>query len=257
MQNSNNNFYKNNFYKNRHKESLYAAKSILTIVQEIIPRLESAVDFGCGVGTWLSALRKKGVKDILGIDGSWVNRKYLEIPSEFFIEYDLSKKISLPKKYDLAISMEVGEHLPSKSADVLVTSLTHSSDFILFSAAIPGQGGINHINEQYLDYWVKLFKERDYIGLDVIRRKIWNDELIPFFYRQNSILYVKKERILDLRQKHEVIENIPISIIHPKLYQLLYRTSLNYQPNIRESLKILLRAILAITKYYLKVIHKN
>ena len=111
------------------------------ILEFINPK--SVVDFGCGVGTFLKAFTEKNINNVLGLDGPWADKNlmanYLEL--ENFKEVDLEKEIILDQKYDLAISLEVAEHLSETSADTLVKNLTQSSDVILFSAAIPFQGG--------------------------------------------------------------------------------------------------------------------
>jgi len=210
--------YDSEFYRDRHKKTRTSAKIILSIIQQIIPRLKSAVDVGCGVGTWLSVLKERGVEDIKGIDGCWVNKDYLVIERHCFMEHDLKEKIILNKRYDLAISLEVAEHLSSENAKLFVSSLTNLSDFVLFSAAIPGQIGVNHLNEQWLDYWIAFFREQGYVGLDVVRRKIWNNKSIPFPYRQNTLLFVKKEEVSNLKFQGESSVFNPISVVHPDFY---------------------------------------
>jgi len=211
--------YKDDFYVDLHDKTLYPANTILDIVLDSIPRIESAVDVGCAVGSWLAALKARGVEDIIGLDGDWVNEDLLEIPRDKFRKQELDKPFALEKKYDLAMSLEVAEHLPESSAAGFVKSLTESSDFVLFSAAVPYQGGTYHINEQWLDYWYDLFFENDFLGIDIVRKKIWRDENIPFWYKQNMILYVKKERMseLILNERDSVLTR-PISLVHPEQY---------------------------------------
>ena len=96
---------------------------------------------------------RHGVQSILGLDGGWVSRDLLKIPASCFKEFDLSKPYADSKRFDLAICLEVAEHLPVNAADAIVESLTRLAPVVLFSAAIPHQGGVNHINEQWLDYW--------------------------------------------------------------------------------------------------------
>ncbi len=112
---------------------------------------------------------------------------------EEFIPKDLTKPLKLKEKFDLAISLEVAEHLPEKSAEIFIDSLTGLSDIILFSAAIPYQRGTNHINEQFPEYWIDKFKKRNYLVIDCIRKKIWNNPKVYFFYSQNILLFIKKE----------------------------------------------------------------
>jgi SAM-dependent methyltransferase len=233
------NLYNNEFYENRHKNTVYSAETILSIVQRVVPEIKSAVDLGCGVGTWLYVLEQRGATDICGVDGSWVNKDYLKIQNEHFIEHDLSKDTNpdIGRTFDLAISLEVAEHLPSNSAEGFVSALTSASDFILFSAAIPCQGGAGHINEQWPNYWISLFENRGYVGIDVIRKSIWNDKSIPLWYRQNILLFVKKERLGDLK-----IENALNDHILPEVY-LLYLERAVISPGIKETLKRLSLAV--------------
>ena len=128
-----------------------------------------------------------GVNDVLGIDGSWVNKDLLHkyINPEEFLEHNLEKKIKLDKKYDLVLSLEDAEHLDKDSADVFVQNLVNSGNLILFSAAIPNQGGQNHINEQWLTYWEEKFAKYNYVIQDIIRPIFWNNS--EFFVGINKI----------------------------------------------------------------------
>ena len=187
--------YTQKFYENRHSLTKYSSEKALTVLLESFPTINSACDVGCGVGTWLSVLRKKGIKDVKGFDGNWVDLKLLEIPVEMFQPVDLSEEIRAApvRRYDLAISLEVAEHLPMEQARAFVSYLTRLSDTVLFSAAIPGQGGIEHLNEQWQSYWAMLFVEAGYAVADIIRPKLLKDRKILPQYRQNIIVYAKKD----------------------------------------------------------------
>ncbi len=212
--------YKRDFYENRHRETVFMANEILSIILDILPGVHSAVDFGCAVGTWLSILKEKGVSEIQGLDGDWVDRDFLQIPKENFRPVDLEGEINLNRKYDLAISLEVAEHLRPEVAGRFVESIVKASDFVLFSAAIPNQGGQNHINEQWQDYWVNLFKERDFVVLDIVRHKIWNEEKIHAHFCQNCFLFVRRREIkrLNLSDMDARNSNFPIRVVHPRIY---------------------------------------
>jgi len=162
-------------------------------------------------------LKKDGVEEILGIDGGWVPRKRLAIPEECYLTRDLSEKLALDKKFDLAISLEVAEHLPENRAGIYVDSLVELSDFVLFSAAIPWQMGIGHINEQWPEYWEALFKDRGHVVFDVIRGRIWDDPTIPVWYRQNLLLYVKEDRADDL-DLNRIDRALPLAWVHPEVF---------------------------------------
>ena len=241
------NKYGDNFYKDRHQKTVYAARTVLSIVLDAIPPVHSAIDFGCGVGTWLFVLKEKGVSEIKGLDGPWVDQNLLEIPKEDFREVDFEKAISIKKKYDLAVTLEVAEHISQKSADGFVDSLVSASDFVLFSAAIPFQGGDGHINEQWLDYWAEMFAERGYVALDFVRRIIWNNKSIPTWYRQNILLFVKKEQrqtVKEVLMSDEHGNRLQLSLVHPELYL----SKVNQMQSIKGSWKLFRRAL----KNYIK-----
>ena len=226
--------YNRAFYKERqqemaHTRTVHAAQVILSTILYSLPPVHSAVDFGCGLGTWLSVLKGMGVDEVLGLDGDWVDQDLLEIPEKEFKKADFEQTVKLDKKYDIAISLEIAEHITKENAACFVDSLVSASDFILFSAAIPFQGGVHHVNEQWPDYWAAMFNERNYITMDFVRGAIWNDANIPFWYRQNTLLFVKEEQMPNI--KPPIPHNYTLSLVHPEIYlirmitvkKLLYR----------------------------------
>ncbi|MDP3438650.1 MAG: methyltransferase domain-containing protein [Azonexus sp.] len=211
-----NEVYSDEFYRTRQQRTQAASEIILGHLLKIIPPPTSAVDLGCGVGAWLATLRDKGICDVQGIDGPWVNRKYLAIQQSEFFEQDFTKPLNLERRFDLAMSLEVAEHLPIEVADQFVDNLTSLSDFILFSAAPPLQGGSNHINEQPIEYWQEKFNRKGYSGFDCIRPYIWHEQKIGAWYRQNVGLFVKNTRISEL----SLPENVPAlnGYMHSEIY---------------------------------------
>ncbi|MDH5472002.1 MAG: class I SAM-dependent methyltransferase [Gammaproteobacteria bacterium] len=233
--------YSHNFYKDKPQETFYPANTIIQAVLDILPEIHSVVDFGCGVGAWLAAIKDRGIDNIQGFDGPWVDQNLLTIPLENFKRTDLSQEILLDQKYDLAISLEVAEHLPETSARTFVKSITNASDFVLFSAAIPLQGGTHHVNEQWQDYWASLFKEHNYETIDLIRAQIWDDEKIPYWYKQNILMFVKQERLADLKIHHpdSSTSKLPLRLVHPDIYL----SKINKMNTIKGSMKSFRRAI--------------
>jgi len=205
--------YESKFHVNRHRETVYAANQILSLLIEKIPKISSAVDIGCGVGTFLSVLCDKGVNKIQGIDGDWVDESMLMIGREQFLKANLVSPPSIDERYDLAICLEVAEHLPIDAARNFIKWLCKLSNVILFSAAIPGQGGENHFNESWQSYWVQLFEDEGYVTNDFIRSAIWQDEKIPFWYRQNIFVFTKHPHRINCQA------SMPIDIVHPELYR--------------------------------------
>jgi SAM-dependent methyltransferase len=149
------------------------------LVLQLLP-VRSVVDVGCGDGSWLAVFRELGVDEILGVDGEYIDREILQIPQDCFQAVDLSKPFDLGRVFDLAISLEVAEHLPSESAPVFVESLTRAAPLVLFSAAIPFQGGVHHVNEQWPDKWAGLFRGHDYVPVDFLRKRIWRNDAVEF-----------------------------------------------------------------------------
>lgn len=129
------------FYKARHLKTVYAAETISSLVIEVLSRVNSAIDFGCGVGTWLSVIKEKGSEKVKGLDGVRVNKDLLEIGEKEFQIVDFERLTQIDEIYDLVISLEVAEHVSKESVEKYIDSLVSSSEYILFSAAIPLQGG--------------------------------------------------------------------------------------------------------------------
>lgn len=192
--------YDKQFYRNnRDARKIKSVDTVLSEVVRVLPKISSAVDFGCGVGTWLAGLQRYGVTEIKGLDGEWVDKELLVILPEYFVETDFDKEIRLDKKYDLAVSIEVAEHLLERSAKDFIKALTEASDIVLFSAAIPFQGGANHVNEQWPPYWNRLFNENDFISVDCLRKRLWDKVDVLEVHRQNIMLYVHKSKLKEIR----------------------------------------------------------
>lgn len=181
------------FYFENRAGSVMSARAILST---LLPHLEcrSMVDFGCGTGTWLWVAHSFGVESIRGLDGDYVPPRQLMIPQDCFCAVDLEEPVVLEKKYDLAISMEVAEHLHKESADTFVESLCNAADTILFSAAHPGQGGDGHINEQPMTYWTSKFGKHGFLPVE-IRQLFEGNEDIESWYRENIVLYVREAKV--------------------------------------------------------------
>ncbi len=192
--------------------TLAASEVVPIIIEWFNPK--SVIDVGCGIGTWLSVFQQKGIEDIVGVDGDYLDQKMLNIPLSKYIAADLRKPITFQRKFDLAISLEVAEHLPETCADIFIESLIKLSDVILFSAAVPGQGGQNHLNEQWAPYWQKKFYAHGFLFYDDIRPLIWWNDKIEWWYRQNIFLVIKSTNPYYAKKSGEVL-----SAIHPMMHQ--------------------------------------
>lgn len=186
--------YTSDFYTGHMAGSVSSAAAIVPLVLSLFP-VKSVVDVGCGVGGWLAEFARNGVADIRGVDGDYVDRSLLKIPADRFTPRDLSQLASIGARFDLACSLEVAEHLPQARAEAFVAALADSAPVVLFSAAAPGQGGDDHINEQWPSYWARLFGKHGFVTLDCIRPKIVNDPRVEWWYRQNILVFCKPERV--------------------------------------------------------------
>lgn len=188
-----------NVYNREFQEMLidHADKSADRIIPFIYDLFapNSVVDFGCGTGNFLATVKKYSNNkcEVLGLDGNYIEKDLLQINYEKeFMSVDLTAPIMLKHRYEMAFSLEVGEHLDEKYADVFVDSITRASDIVLFSAALPGQYGVHHVNERYISYWIEKFSDRQYQCFDIMRPHFWWDHDIDLDYRQNMMIFVKQ-----------------------------------------------------------------
>lgn len=187
------------FYASRDEKTRHVADKILKILSLYDIEIESVADIGGGVGTFLKAAKEfYHLKDdqIFLFEGDYIDRTLLVVDEKSFISCDLEKSIDFKARVSIAFSLEVAEHLSPKRAESFVGDLVRMSDCIVFSAAAKYQGGENHVNEQRLGYWVDKFMMYDYIALDIFRPRLQYDLEIPFWYRQNVVMFVKKDSVI-------------------------------------------------------------
>ena len=207
------NSYQSSYFQKRKNISSISAEITIQKLSKFL-NFSSVIDFGCGTGTWLATCQNAGVDKILGFD-NYVKESELLIERKYFHKKSLAEKICLEEKFDLAISLEAAEHVEQIFADTIVENLTNASDVILFSAATPGQGGTNHVNEQPPHYWAKKFANHGYAQFDVIRPLIWEEDDVAWWYKQNIFLYIHLDA--NQRIKFEELDQglINQNIIHP------------------------------------------
>lgn len=135
--------YGKSFYDTINAGSRSSAEIVVPFVLDVIDGAKSVVDIGCGEGAWTAVFAEHGC-DVLGIDGPHVDRSRLQIPAERFTALDIQHQRVTGVRAELAVSLEVAEHLSSSRAMTFIEDLCAAADIVLFSAAIPGQGGVGH-----------------------------------------------------------------------------------------------------------------
>ena len=219
------------FYAERRQATRHAADRILSVVAQHIP-FKRVADVGCGTGTWLAAALDRGAQQVFGYEGSWVAGVPLDDARIALVETDLERRLG-GEPVDLVISLEVAEHLSPARADGFVADLCAMAPAVLFSAAIPGQGGVNHVNEQWQSYWATRFADRGYRAFDIVRPAVWSDSSVPAWYRQNAVLYATEQLAATLSAS-AVSDLGTLNLVHPALWQRANR-ELEYANALPES----------------------
>jgi glycosyltransferase involved in cell wall biosynthesis len=155
-------------------------------------------DIGCGNGYIISNLYNKYSKKVWGVDGSEyfmdnIDRSVLSMVKRV----DLTNKAKLDKA-DVAICLEVAEHISAEFSDILVNNIVSvNAKTIIFTAAPPGQAGVNHINLQDHKYWVNKFLANGYLLDESLSSKFCKDLsgslLYTKWYLDNWMVFRKKE----------------------------------------------------------------
>jgi SAM-dependent methyltransferase len=238
--------YSEKFYSQR-EATMQSARQIVSLLEKYI-QPHSIVDVGCGLGEFLTAFEEAGVKEVLGIDGAWVDKRKLTISPDNFMTADLTRPLKLDRKFDLAISCEVAEHLNETVADTFVDSLAKLSDITLFSAAIPQQGGTYHVNEQWPEYWAQKFRNRGFVSIDCLRMRLWDNPQVRFWYKQNLLIFVKEsqlEKYLALKQEYQAGASV-LALVHPDIFGYYARNYRRFTRLIPRPVKWILRKTVGV-----------
>lgn len=214
--------YGSEFYDTINPGSLRSARTVVPMAMALFGPATVA-DLGCGEGVWLSVFREHGCQ-VHGFDNG-VDPARLQVPEQDFTPCDFTDgEINFTNRFDLAISLEVGEHLPEHRAAWFVRVLTAASDIVLFSAAVPGQGGTGHRNEQWPAYWAALFEGHDYVVSGALRWRLWGQApgQVENWYAQNMLVCVQatelKRRWAALGPLFDSPLAEPFPVVHPVLW---------------------------------------
>lgn len=195
-------------------------------IEEILPdySIKSVIDIGCGARTWLKAWQEINNEiEIIGVEVNNLDSNILTIPRQNIIQADITQpniEILTNRKFDILESLEVAEHIEEKFANQYIKLLTSYSDCILFSAALPNQTRALPVNEQPPQYWNEKFKKYGYECFDILRNKLWNNENICWWHRQNIMIYAKNEIAKKFKKSGFIPTEYINTYYHPELIKL-------------------------------------
>lgn len=186
--------YNKAFFDHHTEEKIRSAGLVAPLILEVFP-IQSLVDVGCGNGVWLSMFQKHGILNLSGYDASAL------VPEDYLVDQKIitsgcdftSDSFVIDQQVDLAMSLEVAEHLPASAAEKFVSILVQAAPIVIFSAAYPGQTGVDHFNEQPPWYWREKFERRGYVEIDFLRPQLWSNQNVNWWYRQNITAFVKRD----------------------------------------------------------------
>jgi SAM-dependent methyltransferase len=214
--------YGDEFYNSLEAGGRRSAQKIVKFVLTHLS-ISSVLDVGCGRGIWLDEWHYAGVNDAHGIDGDYIDTARMAVSAKYFTACDLSQPFRLGRRFDLVQSLEVAEHIFPDRTEIFIDNLVAHGDVILFSAAVPGQGGEFHVNEQPYEYWRIKFAARGYQIFDFIRPNIITALEVDPWYRYNTFLYIKGDaihRISSLVAQSQVNEGENIVNVAPLLWKV-------------------------------------
>ncbi|GAA6201292.1 hypothetical protein NBRC116599_25180 [Aquicoccus sp. SU-CL01552] len=180
-----------------------ASGPISDFVVENLP-VKSVIDVGCGTGGIAVGFREAGC-EVMGLEYSTAGLRYCRERGlnvrKFDLERDNYQDLGLENKFDLAVSTEVAEHLPAALSDRYVDTLCGLSDKVFMTAAIPGQGGVDHVNEQPHSYWIEKFERRGFLYngslSEMARSELRENRNVADWYSRNIMIFERNNLIQD------------------------------------------------------------
>ncbi len=185
--------YNRSFFTKNLEWNIPIAENLVNILIQFF-NPHSVVDVGCGNAEFLQQFQRRGI-DIYGYEGSQNAIDSAMVDKNFIVQFDLRDLITTKRKYDLALCLEVAEHIEMQFSKRLVENVTILSDTIVFTAAPPGQGGHFHINEQPKEFWFNLFENNGFYYDSGLSQKIqseFREKKVIWWYSDNLMIFKRK-----------------------------------------------------------------
>lgn len=168
---------------------------VVACVMEEFPHIKSAADCGCGMGHYSKEFMDRGVS-VVACEYSEKNRERTKQHGVRCEPFDVGRSTAaLPGgPFDVAISIEVAEHIPPALADRFAEFMTNQSGLLVISAAQPGQGGAGHLNEQPKSYWIEKFRSRGFAFDDAATQRLigrYRERGAAWFLLNNAMVFRK------------------------------------------------------------------
>lgn len=179
------------FYSQAYFRSYQSAVSYFGLLSELYS-FSSVVDVGAGLGAWSFAAMERS-KDVTSIDGEWTRDMVRPHELSRSLYCDLNVSLAVQEHFDLAVCVEVAEHLHPTRSESFVSELCSLSDVIMFGAALPRQGGVGHINCRPHSFWTALFDKFGFVTLDPFRNSFWYSNQVEPWYAQNIFLFTSRK----------------------------------------------------------------
>lgn len=193
-----------------------SAAVIVPAILDAFPETATVLDVGCGEGWFLREFAERGLPGV-GLDAASTDPVALR--AEWFQPVDLTVHGSIMgpgvPRADLAVCLEVAEHFPETRAESLIAELCDAAPVVVFSAAIPGQGGVGHLNEQWQSWWALRFAGQGYACSTSLRDRLWHDERVESWYRQNVLVCASVPRLIAAG----MLTHGPLDVVHPALWE--------------------------------------
>jgi SAM-dependent methyltransferase len=200
---------------------------------KLVRHVRSVADLGCGTGIWLASFKEAGVSSVLGLDDrAPPEQDQMEIGPHEFRRADLERDIDIGESFDLCVCLEVAQRFADSAAATIVRNSCRLSDVVLFSAAIPGQGGHQHLNERWPSYWADLYSSEGFEALDVIRGRVWNEARVEWQLRQNLLLFANNAGLSRIAPSSDTTIRLstPLDVVHPTCFEQYRRLAEKTRP---------------------------